>query len=184
MRETSATRPLQFRMVRSTVKRSLLQANACLWLSAGVLVGCQSNGATDTGSAAGDQNAAGVTMKAGEGQTLVPQSDPLVEDLPVPIGFNLDVDASRSYRAHESRLIDHVYRGPASKREVERFYRRLMPLNGWRLQGSQQLGEEIRLRYQQGDQWCEVEINPWNRLFGGGSVIRLTVQTLASAEDN
>lgn len=140
-----------------------------------LLVGCRGSvfqGDSDDGVAAG------VTMKAGEQETLVPQSRPPIEDLPVPIGYELDTADSRSYEANRSRLVDHVYRGPASKEDVEHFYRRLMPLNGWRFRGMQKRGEEVMLRFDKDSQWCDVSIRPWNRLFGGGTSIHATIQTL------
>jgi len=162
------------------MRRTSSFCRAWIWASALIFAGCQASPGPNGGAAggAGDNADSGVTLKAGEGKTLVPQSQPPVKDLPVPIGFDLDVDTSRSYEADQSRLIDHVYRGPAAKDEVRRFYRYNMPLNGWDFRGSQQVGDEVVLRFEKDSQWCEVELRRWNRMFSSGTIIHLTVQTL------
>lgn len=158
-------------------------AVGCL-IPAILLAGCQSGGSSGTTSGANNSapsatETATTTIKAGEGETLVPQSRPPVVDLPIPIDCELDAELSRSYMADESRVVDHYYRcKSALKSEVEPFYRYQMPLNDWRFRGVQELGDETKLRYQKGDQWCEIVIRPWNRTFGTGTIVHVTVQML------
>jgi len=169
-------------MRRARPFRTLASALLCT----AALAGCQTgaSGQASSPTDADNPDDPSVRLKAGEGGTLVPKSEPQVEDLPVPIGFKLDEDASRAYNADQSRLIDHIYRGPATKREVEQFYQYNMPLHGWRFRGSQQIGQELTLRYEKNNQWCDVELRRWNRLFGEGTIIRLTVQTLATSDES
>lgn len=116
----------------------------------------------------------------GTRQTLTPQSDPPLERLPIPINFDLYPRDSHRYHTDQGRVLLHVYRGPATKDEVERFYRHVMPLTGWEYQGSQMVEGAVELRFKQDEEWADITIlDRWTVIGGKGSEIRAKVQTLA-----
>jgi len=116
---------------------------------------------------------------AGTKETLTPQSEPPLERLPLPVGFELDPRVSHRYHTDKGRVLLHVYKGPASKDEVEQFYRHVMRLTGWEYQGSQMVRGAVELRFEQDDEWADLTIRDhWSLLFGEGSRIEARIQTL------
>jgi hypothetical protein len=61
----------------------------------------------------------------------LPQVNPPISDIPVPIGFKLDESKSRNYAVAGVRFVDHVYSGSGDKFELKRFYERYMVMNRW-----------------------------------------------------
>jgi hypothetical protein len=97
---------------------------------------------------------------------LVPQANPPVADIPVPIGFKLVEPASRSFIAGGERRIEHTYQGNVEKFDVKRFYARQMPLSDWKLLSEQFLGGEFVLQFARQNERAEVKINSkttWGR---------------------
>lgn len=147
------------RIMRRTMMLALLGA-AC----ATGLVGCGELGGDDTDTVyglTGDEDQ-GVTPAPG----LVPQAQPPVEDVPVPIGFKLVEPMSRSLVTGGERKVEHTYQGRAEKFDVKRFYARQMPLSGWKLISEQFVSGEFALHFSKDEELAEVTLtsqSSWGR---------------------
>lgn len=92
------------------------------------------------------------------GAVLVAIDKPLVHDLPVPVGFKFDEDASVGTDSGVDRRIYHVYWGSASKYAVSKFYERVMVTRKWRLiEESFSVGDQ-NLRFEKPGEKCRVRI--------------------------
>ena len=58
--------------------------------------------------------------------------NPVISDLPVPVGFKMVEGKSRSMAVPGMRMVDHYYRGRANKWAVGKFYHRQMEASGWK----------------------------------------------------
>lgn len=146
-------------------------------LPALTLGGC---GLTGIGSAPAGNEADIPPATTGTKRTLTPQSSPPLERLPLPVGFKMDPRESHRYHTDRGRVLLHVYKGNATRDEVEAFYRHVMPLNGWRYQGSQMVRGAVQLRFEKDKEWADLTIRErWTLIGGEGSRIEAQVQTLA-----
>jgi len=94
------------------------------------------------------------------GMELAAQAKSPVADLPVPTGFTLDADRSRTFDSGVARLVDHLYTGNASTFAVARFYKRSMVLRRWRFVSETfSLGDQD-LRFKRPGETCRVRITP------------------------
>lgn len=68
-------------------------------------------------------------------RTLVPTDRSYIADVPVPTTFKLDPKHSTDFTSQgaEERYNSYHYTGRAYFLDVEKFYKRLMPVDGWRL---------------------------------------------------
>jgi hypothetical protein len=83
-----------------------------------------------------------------------------VADLPVPVGFTIDADRSRTFDSGVARLVDHLYTGRASTFAVARFYKKAMVLRQWRFVSETfSLGDQD-LRFKRPGETCRVRITP------------------------
>lgn len=97
---------------------------------------------------------------------LVPMARTPVEDVPVPIGFKMIEEMSRSHVAGDRRRVKHAYRGRVDKFDARRFYARQMPLSDWKPISEQFLGGEYVLQFAKGGELAEVTIaseRSWGR---------------------
>jgi hypothetical protein len=113
---------------------------------------------------------------------LVPMARPPIPDLPVPIGFKLVESISRSYESAGARLIDHTYEGRETKYDVDRFYRKQMPLKGWTMRSTQMVRGEHLLRFVKDTELCEVRITSRDAFGGQRTRITFNVQTQGQGE--
>jgi hypothetical protein len=69
-------------------------------------------------------------------RTLVPRMEPALTDIPVPLDFKLDPAQSTDFASQTSseRYSNYYYTGYAYFEDVVDFYKRRMPVEGWRLQ--------------------------------------------------
>ncbi len=113
---------------------------------------------------------------------LVSVARPLVPDLPVPIGFKLAENISRSYESAGARFVDHTYIGRVDKVDAERFYRLHMPDADWTLRSSQMVRGVFLMRFEKGNELCEVRIWDESSLTGPRTHVNLNVQTLGHGD--
>lgn len=95
---------------------------------------------------------------ASPGAELGALANPPVADLPVPAGFTLDEEHSRSNDSGVARFVDHQYFGPASTFAVARFYKQAMVARKWRFVSETfSLGDQ-NLRFDRPGEKCSVFI--------------------------
>lgn len=144
-----------------------------LWMAP---LGCNGSGGgigTTGGSTASGGSPAGGTV--GPQPELVSMSRPPIEDLPVPIGFDLAESKSRNFAAAGARYIDHMYTGRADKFAVGRFYKRLMPINRWALVTDMFVQGDIMLDYEKDTERCRVTVTDGG--FFGSVTVKIAVWT-------
>jgi hypothetical protein len=143
-----------------------------LLLAAAGLVGCNSGSTIDTG--------AGAPREVSAPSELVAQSRPPVPDLPVPLGFTLDQDNSRSFAGAGSRWVIHQYHGRANKWAIGRFYRRQMPINRWTLETDRMIQGTIFLDFSKGNERAVLMIR--DRTWPWSEEIRVEVYSVGKVE--
>ncbi len=121
-------------------------------LAALAACGCQ-NGTGVSGDGTG---AGGAAPKASPG--LLPQVNPPISDVPVPIGFDLDEQKSRNYAVQGMRMVDHLYLGRAGKFALKQFYERYMVLNQWTLASFVYAQGTIALDFVKPGERCRITI--------------------------
>ncbi len=89
---------------------------------------------------------------------LVAKSRPPISDIPVPVGFKLDMEHSRDMTAGSARWIDHTYKGKADRYAVREFYRRQMPVTNWSLVNMRTVNSEIILEFEKQTERCTITI--------------------------
>ncbi len=100
------------------------------------------------------------SAESNPGAELGAVAKPPVADLPVPSGFEMEEGRSRSFDSGVARLVDHFYRGSASKFAVSRFYKKAMVARKWRFVSEFfSLGEQT-LQFARPGEECRVRIAP------------------------
>ncbi len=96
-----------------------------------------------------------------ESATLVAAANPPVADVPIPSGFKLDADSSRSVvgAGGTLRWVDHNYHGDDGELSVVRFYRDNMPSNNWKLVSQAENGDDIDLSFSKGKESCAISVS-------------------------
>ncbi|MEM6504329.1 MAG: hypothetical protein AAF711_02560 [Planctomycetota bacterium] len=90
------------------------------------------------------------------GEGLVKSPNPLIPDVPMPVGFK--AVASQSYWQYNGnvREVNHVYQGHAEPGDAAEFYQRTLPSNNWSLVDIQGIGEATVLRYVKGPESLKI----------------------------
>ncbi|HUW58024.1 MAG TPA: hypothetical protein VMZ92_15395 [Planctomycetota bacterium] len=85
-------------------------------------------------------------------RTLVPADKGLIGDVPVPTTFKFDPEHSSGYTSQDGRerYCNYHYKGRAFFTDVEAFYKRQMPVDGWRLQQDVSAGGRKTLYFRKG----------------------------------
>ncbi len=110
---------------------------------------------------------------------LVPQPRLAIKDLPVPLGFELIDEQSRTYYLGKNRIIDHIYEGKGTRGDADRFYRQQMLIKGWVKRGDKTIHGKSVLLFEKKSEFCEVTIHQKSRTFGGHTAtIQISVQPL------
>lgn len=132
------------------IQKWLFLVSALMFLAA--FAGCSEGANTiDTGS--------GAPREVAAPSELVAMSRPPVPDLPVPIGFELDQENSRSFAAAQVRWVIHTYRGHGDQFAVSRFYKRQMQSsNRWTLETDSMIQGVVLLRFTKGAERCDITI--------------------------
>ena len=121
---------------------------------------------------------------ANPGYELAAVAKPPVADLPVPLGFKLDEDHSRSNDSGVARFVDHLYWGSASKFAVSRFYKKAMVARRWRFVSETfSLGEQ-NLRFEKSGEKVSVFITSGSWLHPTKLKLQLWTSELKSRPAN
>lgn len=120
------------------------------------------------------------------GPELIPQVRSPIPDLPVPVGFSLNEDESRSIASAGMRFVEHVYTGKPDKYAAKRFYMANMPSNRWILINDVIANGEIRMEFEKDGRGerCTIIIGD-NNLLGSlfsPTKVKATVQTVGRVE--
>lgn len=127
-----------------------------LWTAAlAGLLGCQSGGGSSAPAAAGPSTVQDVDALP----EMVALARPPIADLPVPVGFHLQEDKSRSFEAAGMRYIDHLYYGHGDRFAVKRFYERQMPISRWVLVTDMFIRGSVMMDFEKGSERCQISIN-------------------------
>ena len=147
----------------------------CLTLLLAGLIACEGTGT----STASDSKAGGESEPARPGRIgLIPQIQPPIADLPVPIGFKLAEKISRTYESGGSRTVDHTYEGRDDKFDVERFYVEQMPLKGWKAVAKRMERGVITQSFEKDSEQATVVISDAKGLTTNRTSIHITVQSV------
>ncbi len=148
-----------------------------------ILAGCETGSASrTTPSPSAAPNDGTNPPKYVQPTNLLAKSRTPVPDLPVPMGFDMVEDISRSYESAGARFIDHSYRGKDDKMEVERFCRIHLPLKSWTMRGSQMVRGTFTMRYEKASEYLEVRIWAEESWTGDKTMLQYNVQTLGRGE--
>lgn len=84
------------------------------------------------------------------GKGLVVAPNPLIPDVPMPVGFKAVPSQSFWRYDGQVRVVRHVYQGHCKQGEVVEFYQRVLPEHNWTLVDMQGVGESTVVRYAKG----------------------------------
>lgn len=84
------------------------------------------------------------------GDGLVVSPDPLIPDVPMPVGFKAVASQCHWQYDGNVRLVQHVYQGHAEPGDAAEFYQRTLPSNKWVMMDIQAIGGNTVLRYTKG----------------------------------
>ena len=153
---------------------NMLRLLCAMVLGAG-LIACEGTGAaTATTGNNGDDAAPAKLGRVG----LIPQFQPPIADLPVPIGFKLAEKISRTYESGGTRTVDHTYEGRDDKFDVDRFYVEQMPLKGWKAKAKRMERGVITQTFEKDNELATVVISDAKGLTTNRTSIHITVQTV------
>lgn len=100
----------------------------------------------------------------GAGKELQGQARTHMPDVPVPVGFKLVDDRSRSYKNNTGlRWVDYLYKGRKNKLDVIAFYEKQMPSYQWTPQLTQSVQGRTALDFTKEHERCRITV------FGGGT---------------
>lgn len=90
------------------------------------------------------------------GNGLVASPNPLIPDVPMPVGFK--AVASQSFWNYDGRVrvVHHVYQGHANSGEAVNFYQLTLPANNWTLIDMRAIGDATVMRYAKGPEKLSV----------------------------
>ena len=90
------------------------------------------------------------------GKGLVKSPNPLIPDVPMPLGFK--AVASQCYWQYNGnvREVQHVYQGHAEPGDAAEFYQRTLLAHNWALQDIQGVGDATVLRYIKGPERLKI----------------------------
>ncbi len=90
------------------------------------------------------------------GEGLVKSPNPLIPDVPMPVGFK--AVASQCYWQYNGnvREVNHVYQGHAEPGDAAEFYQRTLQAYYWALVDIQGIGEETVMRYAKGPEVLKI----------------------------
>ncbi|MFN3168679.1 MAG: hypothetical protein ACE37H_16590 [Phycisphaeraceae bacterium] len=84
------------------------------------------------------------------GDGLVASPNPLIPDVPMPVGFKAVASKSNWRYDGRVRVVNHVYQGHAKSGDAVEFYQRTLPDHNWTLVDMQSVGGATVLRYVKG----------------------------------
>ncbi|MFK7790862.1 MAG: hypothetical protein AB8C95_15390 [Phycisphaeraceae bacterium] len=84
------------------------------------------------------------------GEGLVRSPNPLIPDVPMPVGFKAVASQCSFQYDGNIRIVQHVYQGHAEPGDATEFYQRTLASNNWSLIDIQAVGNATVLRYTKG----------------------------------
>lgn len=90
------------------------------------------------------------------GDGLVRSPNPLIPDVPMPVGFKAVASQSHWQFDGNVRVVQHVYQGHAEPGDAAEFYQRTLPSNKWSLIDIQAIGGSTVLRYAKGPEKLQI----------------------------
>ena len=90
------------------------------------------------------------------GKGLVRSPNPLIPDVPMPVGFKAVASQCSFQYDGNVRVVQHVYQGHAEPGDAAEFYQRTLPSNNWKLVDIQALGGATMLRYTKGPELLRI----------------------------
>jgi len=84
------------------------------------------------------------------GDGLVAAPNPLIPDVPMPVGFRAVATQSSWHFDGRVRVVHHVYQGQANQGDGIEFYQRVLPAHNWNLVDMQAVGKSTVMRYAKG----------------------------------
>ncbi len=139
------------------------RALAVVAAAAGVLGGCASP--PDGGSA----------------PSAAPVRHPALQDFPVPSGFVLVDEHSRSRNYGAVRMVQFEYAGETQPGAVARFYMDQMPASGWVLKPYAFLEGEYQLRFESDMEDCSIRIRRAKRGVAVKTLINVDIGPISRA---
>ena len=113
---------------------------------------------------------------------LTPSRTPVVQDLPMPMHFELVDKLSEDYAAPGWRLVRHSYFGEAAPHVVRDFYKEQMPTAGWQFVSDRNVQGAFHLLFEKGREMCEVQIAKHTRQFAAGALVTIIVKPVGSED--
>lgn len=127
-----------------------------LMLASAPLVGCRAPVAVPPVAAFSEEGAY-LPGRVGPGAIASPNS--LIQDVPMPVGFEAVASRSTSKIEDGLRLVKHVYQGRADGGEVVMMYRRSLERYNWGFVGREQLEDgSTVLRFEKGREALRVHV--------------------------
>ena len=93
------------------------------------------------------------------GDGLVASPNPLIPDVPMPVGFKADAEKSNWRYDGRVRVVHHVYDGYAKQGDAVEFYQRTLPDYHWSMVDIQSVGDSTVLHYIKGPERLAVTID-------------------------
>jgi hypothetical protein len=89
---------------------------------------------------------------------LTVQQRSVISDVPVPTGFSLVEEQSRSRSRATWRTVDYLFAGSGEKFAVMRLYEKQMPIHGWTLQDKRFTQGQVMMIYNKDTEQCVITI--------------------------
>lgn len=93
------------------------------------------------------------------GEGLVTAPNPLIPDVPMPVGFKAVPSQSNWHYNGQVRVVRHVYQGQAKTGDAAAFYQLYLPENNWSLVDIQAVGDSTVMNYNKGPETLTVTAN-------------------------
>lgn len=112
-------------------------------------------------------------------QNLTAQANSAIPDVPVPNGFELIEEQSRSRSRGSWRTVDFLFEGSADKFAVPQFYEKQMPMHGWSLWDKRFIRGRATINFIKNGETCVITVYEE----GGIKPVRLHVDISPTAQD-
>jgi len=148
------------------VRTLILAASAAM-----LICGCDSSNKKSSEPGGMETGGAGQARASADAMLPMPQAQPPISDVPVPIDFKIDEDKSRNYAVAGVRFVDHVYKGKGDKFVIKRFFERYMVMNRWTLATFIFAQGKVMLDFEKDYERCRITI--WESDFLGPTTVSI-----------
>ncbi|MBN1490045.1 MAG: hypothetical protein JXA69_09020 [Phycisphaerae bacterium] len=112
--------------------------------------------------------------KSGDGR-MVARPVPYIPDVPVPATFKLVDKMTDDYSSGGVRVVRHEYEGGCDTAALRAFYQEQMPTYRWTRISDQNIQGEITLRFEKGNESCDIVIRPKSGGWGDRAAVRVVI---------